>query len=152
MEHKTVAEKYFLAGYNCAQAVFAAYCDITGLPKETALRLSSSFGGGMGKLREVCGACTGAFAVLGVLYGYAVPDDAEAKAAHYALIRDFAESFKNKHGTYICRELLAGVSGTDTPDPAERNAEYYRVRPCLRYITSACEILDGIITASGQKH
>lgn len=131
MDHKTAAEKYFLAGFNCAQAVFAAYCDVTGLPEETALRLSSSFGGGMGKLREVCGACTGAFAVLGILYGYSAPD-ADAKAAHYALIRSFAAEFGAIHGTYICRELLAGISGTDSPAPAERNAEYYRVRPCLR--------------------
>mgnify|MGYP004548822681 FL=1 len=150
MDHKTAAEKYFLAGFNCAQAVFAAYCDVTGLPEETALRLSSSFGGGMGKLREVCGACTGAFAVLGILYGYSAPD-ADAKAAHYALIRSFAAEFVAIHGTYICRELIAGISGTDSPAPAERNAEYYRVRPCLRYIHSACEILDGIISGKSKK-
>ena len=145
MEHKAIAEVLFANGYNCAQAVFVAYCDEMNIDKETALKLSSSFGGGMGKLREVCGAVTGAFAVAGVLWGYSDVNDNKAKSEHYALIRRIAEEFKAVHGTYICNYLLKGIANTDSKDPQPRTEEYYKVRPCVRFVSTACEILDKIL-------
>ena len=145
MDHKSIAEVLFASGYNCAQAVFVAYCDEMNIDKETALKLSSSFGGGMGKLREVCGAVTGAFAVAGVLWGYSDVTDDKAKSEHYALIRRIAEEFKAIYGTYICNDLLKGLANINSKDPHPRTEEYYKVRPCVRFVSTACEILDKIL-------
>lgn len=146
MDHKAVAEVLFASGCNCAQAVFVAFNDVMELDRDTAMRLSSSFGGGMGKLREVCGAVTGAFAVAGMLWGYSDTSDQKAKAEHYALIRRIADEFKEKHGTYICNYLLKGIANVNSSsDPAERTEEYYKVRPCARFVSTAAEILDKII-------
>ena len=150
MEHKAVAEVLFASGYNCAQAVFVAYCDEMNMDKETALKLSSSFGGGMGKLREVCGAVTGAFAVAGVLWGYSDVTDDKVKNEHYALIRRIAEEFKAVHGTYICNYLLKGLANINSKDSHPRTEEYYKVRPCVRFVITACEILDRIIEEKKQ--
>ncbi len=144
MEHKKIAGDLFLEGYNCAQAVFAAFGDITGYDKETALKISSSFGGGFGRLREVCGAVSGGGMVLGVLYGYTGLDD-EKKKEHYALIQEFANRFKARHQTIICRDLLKGTADT-SPSPTVRDAEFYKQRPCLRMVEDAAEIVDEIIT------
>ena len=86
----------FKSGYNCAQSVFLAFAEDFGFDKETALKLSSSFGGGMGRLREVCGAVSSMFAIAGLKYGYTSPNDDEAKAKHYELIQALAEKFKSK--------------------------------------------------------
>ena len=96
----------FLSGYNCAQSVLLAFADKAGLEPEYALKLASSFGGGMGRLREVCGAVSAMFMVAGILKGYTEPADDEIKAKHYALIQDLASEFKSKYKTIICRELL----------------------------------------------
>ena len=145
MERKYVAAELFTSGCNCAQAVVVAYCDEIGLDRETALKLSSSFGGGMGKLREVCGSCTGAFAVAGLLWGYADVSDHKLKSSHYELIRRIADEFKEKNQTIICRELLEGIKNTKGKDPAKRDEEYYKTRPCCKFVMDACEILDKII-------
>lgn len=144
MEHKQIAESLFNGGCNCAQAVFCAFCDVTELDIHTAMKLSSSFGGGMGKLREVCGACTGAFMAAGILFGYEGNDDAK-KAEHYALIRRIASEFSEKNGSYICRDLLKGIEDDKSILPRERTAEYYASRPCCRFVSDAAEILDSII-------
>jgi len=128
-------------GYNCAQAVFAAYCDVTGLSEDTAIRLSSSFGGGMGRLREVCGAVSGALMVFGMLHGPADPTDPDAKAEHYRRIQEFAARFRALHGTIICRELLADQAGSGHV-PAPRTEEYYALRPCERLVHDAAALLD----------
>lgn len=151
MTHKEKAAELFNSGCNCAQAVFGAFCDVTGIDYQTALKLSSSFGGGMGKMREVCGACTGAFAVAGVLWGYSDVTDNKAKKEHYALVRRIADEFKQKHNTIICDQLLKGIAGTKGSDPAERTAEYYAVRPCCRFVADCAEILDNIIAEKEQK-
>ena len=106
IDHAERARALFEEGYNCAQAVFCAFTDETGMDFDAAARLASSFGGGLGRLREVCGAVSGAAMVLGCTKGYADPKDAEAKKAHYARVRDFADRFKAEEGTIICRELL----------------------------------------------
>lgn len=149
MEHREKAEELFKSGCNCAQSVFAAFCDVTGIPFETALKLSASFGGGMGKLREMCGACSGAFMAAGMLWGgYDVKDNA-AKAGHYAVVRRIAEEFKAINSSYNCGELLKDVPGTEGNEPAERTPEYYATRPCCRFIGDAAEILDKIIEERG---
>lgn len=137
------ARELFLSGYNCAQSVFCVYCEEFGISFEQGLMLSSSFGGGMGKLREVCGAVSSIFMIAGLKYGYISPDDLDAKTNHYKLIQDLAEKFKQKHGTIICRELLSKKS--DGYVPQERTPEYYKERPCLRFVETACDIIDEIL-------
>ncbi len=146
MEHKYTAAELFNSGANCAQAVFVAYCDKTGIEKELALKLSSSFGGGMGKMREVCGALTGAFAVAGALWGYSDLENHKLKTEHYSLVRRIADEFKELHQTINCGELLKGIANINTNEPAKRDAEYYAVRPCCRFVMDACGILDRIIS------
>ena len=145
MTHREKAEELFLSGYNCAQAVLCAYTDITGLDSETSKRIASSFGGGMGKLREACGAVTGGFAVLGLLYGDYDVNDNSQKSEHYARVRAAAERFKEQFGTINCESLLQGIANAKGADPAERNAEYYKSRPCLRFVGAMCDILDDYI-------
>ncbi len=108
MQHGETAEQLFRNGYNCAQAVLMAFADVTGLEPDTAARLASSFGGGLGRMREVCGAVSGASMVLGLVKGYADPTDADAKKAHYHLVQEFARRFREKNGSIICRDLLSG--------------------------------------------
>ena len=132
----------FKSGYNCAQSVFLAFAEDFGIDKETALKLSSSFGGGMGRLREVCGAVSSMFAIAGLKYGYTSCNDDEAKAIHYELIQALAEKFKQKYGTIICRELLELPEGSDSPIPSKRTEEYYQTRPCEAFVRFAAEIIE----------
>lgn len=136
------AIKYFKAGYNCAQSVFLAFAPDLGFNDETALKLASSFGGGMGRLREVCGAVSSMFAVAGLKKGYTSPDNDDAKAKHYQLIQSLANEFKDEFGSIICRELLELPEGTDTPIPSKRTEEYYQVRPCEEFIRFSAEIIE----------
>ena len=141
--HSVLAAELFLKGYNCAQAVAVAFCDVTGLDETLSARLSSSFGGGLGRLREVCGAVSGMAMVAGALYGYEDPQDDAAKKAHYERIQQLAGQFRNRMGTIICRELLENPPSDPTPSP--RTAEYYADRPCARFVMVAAEILDDYI-------
>ena len=139
-KHEELAGKYFTDGYNCAQAVFASFHEEMGLTESQALKMSSAFGGGMGRLREVCGAVSGMFMVLGTLHGY---DDAKAddeKMLLYSRVQKLAEDFKSEYGTIICRELL-GVDGAEKPVPTPRNPEFYEKRPCLAFVRSAARVL-----------
>ena len=151
MEHAKEAERLFLEGYNCAQAVFCAFCDLTGMDIDAAARLSSSFGGGMGRLREVCGTVSGALLALGVLRGYDDPKNPEAKKAHYALVQEYARRFREKNETIVCRELLKNVPVTPGGIPEERTPEFYARRPCLRLVCDAAAILDEML-AETQAH
>ena len=136
------AANNFKSGYNCAQSVFLAFAEDFGFDHETALKLSSSFGGGMGRLREVCGAVTSMFAIAGLKNGYSSPNDDNAKAKHYELIQSLAEKFKSKYGTIICRELLELPEGSDSPIPSKRTEEYYQTRPCEAFVRYAAEIIE----------
>lgn len=143
MNKKEQAESLFLNGYNCAQAVLCAFEKELGLNHKTAMMLASSFGGGMGRMREVCGAVSGMFMVAGLLYGYDETSPKEAKAEHYALIRELAEQFKAKTGSILCRDLLdkkAIVGGL----PEERTPEYYQTRPCAYLVGLAAEITENL--------
>lgn len=144
-KHSIIAEQNFMKGYNCAQSVVLAFCDVTGMDEQTALRASSSFGGGMGKLREVCGAVSGMFLVAGLLYGYTNPEDADAKTAHNQMLQDLAKKFKEKNGSIICRELLKLQEEVQTPVPQERTVAYYHGRPCAALVAHAAELLDEVI-------
>ena len=134
--HTQTAVSLFNQGYNCAQAVCAAYCDQTGLDTQTALKISSSFGGGMGRMREVCGAVSGMFMVAGMLRGYTDPSDAAARAEHYKLIQTLAADFKAENGSIICRELL--VNCPVVTDPVTGNKK----PNCDRFVAQAAQILD----------
>ncbi len=142
------AVELFLSDCNCAQAVFAAFSELLGIDEKQAMRLASSFGGGMGRLREVCGAVSGAFMVAGALYGYDVNDDAKKKA-HYELIQQMAMDFKAVYGTYICRELLQIRQTVSPPTPSPRTAEYYASRPCVRFVETAASIMEKVIEEKG---
>ncbi len=141
------AMNLFKEGYNCAQSVFLAFAEDLGFDKETALKLSSSFGGGMGRMREVCGAVSAMFMIAGLKYGYTSPTDKTAKTEHYERIQELAKKFKDKHETIICRELL-GVDADDNPIPSDRTPEYYASRPCERLIGDAAEIISEYIKSS----
>lgn len=143
MDHGIQAAELFLQGYNCAQSVFVAFSDVTGLDQSFAAKLSSSFGGGVGRMREICGAVSGMAMVLGVLYGYDTPGDDEIKKAHYARVQELADKFREKTGTIICRDLLDNPSTDPTPSP--RTEQYYKERPCARFVMLAGDLLDEYI-------
>ncbi len=143
--HAELAKRLFLEGYNCSQAVFCAFCDVTGLEMGAAARMASSFGGGLGRLREVCGTVSGAALVLGMVRGYSDPKDYPAKKAHYALVQEFARRFREANGSIVCRELLRGTGATAGGAPEARTAEYYSKRPCPNLAYSAAEILDEML-------
>ncbi len=141
-DHSKRAAELFCNGANCAQAVFVAFAKDCGMNEDVAMRLSSSFGGGMGRLREVCGAVSGMFMVAGLLAGYTTDDPKDKKDGHYALIQHLAEEFKKEHETIICRDLLGNLGKSTSPVSDPRTAEYYKVRPCVKFVITAAEILD----------
>lgn len=141
-KYSETAANNFKTGYNCAQSIFLAFAEDFGFDKKTALKVSSSFGGGMGRLREVCGAVSSMFAIAGLKKGYTTPDNDEIKAKHYELIQNLAEKFKSKYGTIICRELLELPEGSDSPIPSKRTEEYYQERPCEAFVRYAAEIIE----------
>lgn len=131
----------FRQGYNCCQSVIGAFADDIGLDFETTMKLASSFGAGMGRLREVCGAVSAMFMIVGLKYGYTSPTDSEGKANHYKLINELAAEFKNVNQTIICRELLKDVVTTKGYVPEPRTEQYYQSRPCEMLIGEAAEIV-----------
>lgn len=146
MTRREKAEGLFIQGYNCAQSVALAFSDQLPMDEETLAKLSCSFGGGMGRLREVCGAVTGMFLVCGLLYGYGSPETGEIKAAHYSRIQDLAHRFQEEHrGTYLCRELLGLDVKNDDPTPSPRTEKYYQTRPCKALVGDAAELLEQYI-------
>ena len=139
------AKQLFLSGYNCSQAVVGAFIDDFAIDFDTAMKLSSSFGGGMGRMREVCGAVSGAFMIAGLKCGYCDPCDKAAKSAHYALIQKIAADFKQQNGSILCRELLEGVGCNGKCQgsvPEDRTAAYYKKRPCAELVYIAAKIVE----------
>ncbi len=145
MDHASYARELFYKGYNCSQSVFCAFCDVTGLDMDTAAKISSSFGGGMGRLREVCGTVSGALLVLGTVKGYSDPEDPQAKKDHYHLVQKLAARFKEKNGSIVCRELLTGVEVKPGNDPEDRTPEYYKKRPCPNYVYDSAKIVEEML-------
>lgn len=143
MDRAEQAAQLFLQGYNCAQAVAVAFSDLTGLSPELSAKMASSFGGGMGRMREVCGAVSGMLLVTSLLYGYDQPENDQGKKELYKLVQNLAEQFRQQNGSIICRELLKNPPSD--PNPSPRTAEYYRQRPCAAMVYTAAEILDTYI-------
>ena len=150
-DHAEIAKQLFFKGYNCAQSLFCAFTDVTGYDLDTSARMSSSFGGGLGRLRETCGVVSAAALVLGIVKGYDDPDDYEGKKRSYALVREFAERFKAENASISCRELLtlAGLHPESGGVPEQRTEEFYRKRPCPRLVYDAARILDEMIQNKG---
>lgn len=140
-ERSERARNYFTSGYNCAQAVFLAYRDIAALDEELAATVSAPFGGGMGRLREVCGAVSGMTMVAGFLSPNPLPNDNENKKQCYATVQSLAEAFRQENGSIVCRELLGLAQQKDDPTPSPRTGEYYKRRPCAEYVAIAARIV-----------
>ena len=135
------AKRMFLEGYNCSQCVVVSFCDLFGVDENIALRMSASFGGGMGRMREVCGAFSGIIMVLGLFAGQTEGEDQEAKKENYRLVQEAAELFRAENRSIICREILGLEKAEGTFVPAPRTEEYYKKRPCPETIRGAAQIL-----------
>ena len=146
----TRAKELFLEGYNCAQAVVLAYEDYFEESPETLAQMVSAFGGGMGRLREVCGSVSGMFFVLSKIYGYAEPKDTKGKTDLYARVQELAERFKERNGSIVCRELLGLQEKISAPVPEERTPEYYKKRPCPDIIGDAADVLEEYLKEQGR--
>lgn len=140
-EYSRRAGELFGEGYNCSQAVLLTFAEELGMPFDMAARLSSSFGGGMGRMREVCGAVSGMFMAAGLFCGYDAPEDHAGKTEHYKRIQELAGHFKEYTGSIICRELLGlEEKGASSHVPEKRTAEYYKRRPCREMVEIAARI------------
>lgn len=145
MSRGDLAYENFLSGYNCTQAVAVAFAEELGLDADAAARLSSGFGGGMGRLREVCGTFSGVVMVLSALYGYSEPKNLTAKKELYEKIRALAEKFRTDNGSIICRELLGLEKAEESAAPEPRTPEYYKKRPCPELCRYAANLLEEFI-------
>ena len=143
MDHGIKAAELFLSGYNCAQSVAVAFCDVTGLTEKQAAKMSSAFGGGMGRMREVCGAVSGMLMVLSFLYGYDTPGDDASKKVLYTQVQELAGKFREENGSIICREILKNPPSD--PNPTPRTADFYAKRPCAKMVMTAARLLDKFI-------
>lgn len=148
MDHRAYAEELFVKGYNCAQAITVAFSDVTGIPAEQSAKMAASFGGGMGRMREVCGAVSGVLMVLGMLSDYDHPDDS-IKREHYVLVQKLAGEYRSQVGSIVCREILKNPPSD--PNPTPRTPEFYKTRPCARLVGIAAGILDEYLQAGAEK-
>jgi C_GCAxxG_C_C family probable redox protein len=130
----------FKEGYNCSQSVVAAFADMYGFTQEQALKMAASFGGGIGRMRQTCGAACGMFMLAGLENGSATPHDAQGKMQNYALVQELAADFKQENGSLICSELLGIAPKPQNPTPEARTEEYYQKRPCAEMVASAVRI------------
>ena len=146
MNKGEIAKELFESGCNCSQAVFCAFCEETGFDKETALKVSAGFGGGFGRLREVCGAVSGMTMVLSNKFACTDVKDSAKKAELYALIQKAANEYKEQNGSIVCRELLGLSEKTSNPVPEERTAKYYAKRPCGELVKCAAEITEKLLS------
>lgn len=139
------AVRTFESGYTCAQSVFATYADLFGMDRETALKLASPMGGGIGRMREVCGVVSAMALLAGLKEGNTDPESEEGKEQIYLLTRALADKFKDQNGSIICRELL-GIDGREeSAKPSKRTEEFYATRPCRRLIAEAAKIIEEML-------
>lgn len=148
IDHATLARNYFLDGYNCAQSVLLAFHKDLDLDKEFAACMASSFGGGMGRLREVCGAVSGMFLTLGLFCGYSDPKNQDDKKKLYETVQQLASDFQKSNRSIVCRELLGLDHKTDEPTPSARTDAYYKKRPCADLVADAARILETFLRES----
>lgn len=143
------AQENFKSGLNCSQSVLLAFSDLTGLEEERALQIAAPFGGGMGRMREVCGAVSGMLMAAGaILYNAKNLTNAE-KSAMYARMQELMNTFRERNGSYICRELLSGVRADSSPVAEERTEQYYKKRPCPLLCSDAADILESYLRRAG---
>lgn len=140
MSKQDDAEALFKTGMNCSQAVFCAFAGDYGFNDDLAAKTSAGLGGGVGRMREVCGTVSGAAMVLGLAFG---PD----KAAVYAKVQEFAAAFKAETGSIVCRELLAGTGATTGGTPEPRSETFYKKRPCVELVRLSAGILERMLNA-----
>ena len=151
MNEKERAAELFKEGFNCSQSVFVAFSHRFGIDEDTAKKISAGLGGGLGRMREVCGAVSGAAMVIGSICAPTDGKDSESKQKNYELVREFADRFTKRNGTIICRELLGlNVKMENTAQPEKRTAEYYKKRPCAELVGDAAEILLELIKENEQ--
>ncbi|MBR0542068.1 MAG: C_GCAxxG_C_C family protein [Clostridia bacterium] len=144
--HSDRAVELFKQGFNCSQAVFAAFCDEFDMDEETALKVSAGLGGGVGRLREVCGTVTGASMVAGMLYGATDGNDHEKKALTYQKVQQIVDEFKKLNPSIVCRELLGLSPTASTPStPEHRTDEFYKKRPCAQLVEDSARAVDKIL-------
>lgn len=141
MNHRDKAVKFFMQGYNCAQSTVASFAEDFGLQQKDVLKMIAGFGGGIGGLRETCGALSGMVFVAGLHAGDYAPLDFEGKAKLYDIVKEVNQEFKDCFGTTCCRELLEKAECLPLPDPSPRTAAYYAERPCARFVGRAAEII-----------
>ena len=142
MTKREIAENYFKQGYNCSQSVALAFSKEINMDEKTVAMMASGFGGGFGRLREVCGAVSGMVMVLGALEGDCNTEDKMARLETYKKVQELVLKFKEQNGSFICRELI-GMDGKNTsPNPVDRTAEFYKKRPCVSLVGDAAEILE----------
>ncbi len=135
------ARTYFTSGYNCAQSVALTFTDLFDVDPNVISTISSSFGGGMGRLREVCGAVSGMAIIAGLIAPATDVTDRAAKSTNYTLVQSLAESFRVQNGSIVCRDLLGLSSHKEDPTPSARTAEYYKKRPCAELVADAARIV-----------
>ena len=140
--HEEEARRLFYKGCNCSQAVFAAFCDLLGLEEADALKMSASFGGGFGRMREVCGAVCGMTMAYSFLYGYSDLSEPGPKIENYQAVARMMERFKEEMGSYVCKDLLGLKEFVYDPVPKPRTEEFYKTRQCLKCVMTAARILD----------
>ena len=151
MTRKEKAMQYFLDGYNCSQCMMLAFEDYLTIDIDTALKIAAPFGGGMGKLREVCGSVSGMFMVMGFIKGYNEPGDYEGKKELYEHIQELARRYEAANGSIICRDLLGLSVQKEDAAPEKRTLEYYQKRPCAAKVGSAAEILEAYLNELSQQ-
>ncbi len=151
-ERAAKAEALFREGYNCTQSVALTFADVYGMDRDQLARLATAFGGGIGRMRQTCGAACGMFILAGLERGYAVAPDAAAKADCYALVQELAAHFKERcGGSIICADLLGlPRDGKIQPKPEERTPEYYKKRPCPKIIAEAARIYAEFLAKEGK--
>jgi len=139
------AATLFKSGCTCSQAVVAAYCDLFGLDERTAMKIACGLGGGLGRLREACGAVSGMALLAGLKYGSENPQDAAAKKRTYEAVQQMASAFREQHGSIVCRQLLGLDRAENDPTPSERTEAYYQKRPCAAYVADAAAIVERLL-------
>ena len=151
MSKRDKAMELFKSGYNCSQSVLGVFCEELGLDFKTAMKISSSFGGGMGRMREVCGTVSGMFMAAGLMFGPSDNSDPKAKGELYKRIQELAKRFKEENGSIICRELLEGIESSNSPIPSDRTENYYKKRPCVELVGCAVDIFENYLEEEKQK-
>lgn len=139
-----------MSGYNCSQSVMLAYADLLNIDPEMLSTLVAPLGGGMGRLREVCGAVSAAFMLTGLKYPNPRPNDKESKTRSYKAVQELAERFRRENGSIVCRELLGLGKGPDSPVPSDRTEAYYKRRPCPDYIEMAARFVGEMLNSENE--